>query len=54
MKMKKNYSEKQKSEIISRYLSGNSVTKLSAEYHIAQSTIYEWIKESAECEKQER
>lgn len=54
MKMKKNYSEKQKSEIISRYLSGNSVTKLSAEYHIARSTIYEWIKESAECEKQER
>lgn len=52
--MKKNYSEKQKSEIISRYLSGNSVTKLSAEYHIAQSTIYEWIKESAECENQER
>lgn len=52
--MKKNYLEKQKSEIISRYLSGNSVTKLSTEFDIARSTIYKWIKESAECEKQER
>lgn len=54
MKMKKNYSEKQKSEIISRYLSGNSVTKLSAEYDIARSTIYKWIGKSDECEKQKR
>ncbi len=52
--MKKNYSEKQRSEIINRYLSGNPVTKLCSEYGIARSTIYKWIEESTECQKQEQ
>lgn len=52
--MKKYYSEKQKAEIINQYLSGNTVTILSKEYDIARSTIYKWIKEYTDSEKQER
>lgn len=52
--MKKVYTEKEKSEIIRRYLSGITVTKLNTETSISRSTIYKWIQESKECKKHER
>lgn len=52
--MKKNYSKEQKSEVINKYLSGQSVTKLSSELGISRSTLHKWIAESTDCQKQER
>ena len=52
--MKKQYSNKQRTNIIGMYLSGVSISNLSKQYGIARSTIYKWIEASPECQKQER
>ena len=52
--MKKNYSKEQKAEIIRRYLSGHTITELNLEYGVSRSTIYKWIEQSPDCQKQER
>ena len=52
--MRKNYSIEQKSEIIRRYLSGHTITELSLEYGMSHSTLYKWIEQSPNCQKQER
>lgn len=43
--MRKNYSKEDKSKIINLCSDGVSVTEISKEYGLAQSTIYAWIKE---------
>ena len=52
--MKKYYSEKQKAEIITQYLSGKTILELYKEHGVARSTLYRWIDESSDCQKQER
>lgn len=52
--MKKNYTKEEKERIIIKHLSGKTVTELYSEFGIARSTIYKWIEQSSECEKQER
>jgi len=42
--MNNKYSETQKNELVSRYLSGDSVSKVIAENDIPRSTFYAWIK----------
>ena len=43
--MPKEYPAKFKTEVIQRYRDGESIRSLSQELHIAQSTIYHWLKE---------
>jgi transposase-like protein len=50
--MKKIYSNETKAEIIKKYLSGVKASDLVKEHGIARSTIYKWIKESSDCQKQ--
>ena len=52
--MKKNYSKEQKSNVIKKYMSGETITELNSEFGISRSTLYKWIDESTDCQKQER
>ncbi len=52
--MKKYYNSDNKKAIVKSYLSGVSVSGLSKQSNVARSTIYKWIKESPDCQKQER
>ena len=52
--MRKYYSKQQKSEIVNKYLSGHTISKLSSEHGISRSTLYKWIEQSPDCQKQER
>ena len=52
--MKKHYSKKQKAEIITQYLSGKTILELSKEHGVARSTLYNWVNQSQDCQKQER
>lgn len=51
--MKKNYSVDIKAWIIKKYLSGVKTSELIKDLGVARSTIYKWIKESSDCQKQE-
>ena len=44
--MKKLYTEEQKTEILQRYWSGESVSSISADTGVAKSTLYKWIREA--------
>lgn len=52
-RLKRIYSNETKTEIVKKYLSGVTATELINEYGVARSTIYKWIKESSDCQKQE-
>ena len=52
--MRKNYSQEQKAEIISSYLSGKTITRLNSELGISRSTLYKWIAESTDCQQHKR
>ena len=52
--MRKNYSKEQKSNVIKKYMSGETITELNSEFGISRSTLYKWIDESTDCQKQER
>lgn len=41
--MNKYYSESQKLELVSRYISGESISNLQKDIGVARSTIYNWI-----------
>lgn len=51
--MGRNYSTELKSEIISKVRGGSSISALSKEYGIPDSTISGWLKRSAEGSKAE-
>ena len=40
------YTDKQKQDIINRYMNGESVTDIVADSQVPRSTIYAWIKEN--------
>ena len=42
--MRKNYSEEQKKEIVSRYRSGEKISSICADTGISKSTLYQWAK----------
>ena len=44
--MPKEYPAEFKTKIIKRYQKGESIQSLSQELHIAQSTLYDWRRES--------
>lgn len=52
--MRKNYSQEQKAEIISSYLSGKTITRLNSELGISRSTLYKWIAESTDCQQHKK
>ena len=52
--MRKNYSQEQRAEIISSYLSGKTITRLNSELGISRSTLYKWIAESTDCQQHDR
>ena len=42
--MRKNYSEEQKKEIVSRYRSGEKISSICEDTGISKSTLYQWAK----------
>ncbi len=52
--MRRTYSREQKTEIIHQYHTGVTLTQLSNRTGVARGTLYKWVKQSTECQKQER
>ena len=42
--MRKNYSEEQKKEIVSRYMSGEKISSICEDTGVSKSTLYQWAK----------
>ena len=52
--MRKNYTAEEKQAVIDKYRSGVAILEISNVTGIARSTIYKWIEQSPDCQKQER